>query len=166
LINSAGEVKAYPIRVGLTQESFSRWQDHPRANLGLAYELNRMRYGLKVLLPMTAFQSPVFVGKATKILLLTGRRTGVPGFRLRKMAWIRLYPVVFMNLVIGVGLPMMREYFLEGGSEDSCRLARIFFSRLRASFSLMRRAMHLEMLLGTDPAENAARLIQYMDQLG
>ena len=61
---------------------------------------------------------------------------------------------LFVHLVIGLGLPMVLEYFWEKGFRDFLCKSKIFFSRFSAAFFLALRAKNYIIYLGNDIEHN------------
>lgn len=162
LITTRGTAWAFPIRVGTTPEGRARLGAHPSLNWDKCYELCRMRYGRKLLLPISAIQNRVLEKEAARVTLLIGRRTGKPGCKVKSVTFLTVLPVILLNLGVGVGLPMMREYYVEGRWGDLASLLKILRSRLRATLSLAWKARCLRIELGTDSPTNVRVLRAYL----
>jgi hypothetical protein len=65
----------------------------------------------------------------------------------------------FKHGVIGIGLPMVIEYFWENGFSDFVIKIRIFILRLLAFSGLLLRAKKMKLYLGKNP-KDAAELIK------
>ncbi len=155
LINRAGEVSPFPLRVGVKGNGNPQEGELKNLNWQKAYSLDRMQYGLKWLFPVSAFQNPVAKRPSAKIILMTGKKDSQSSVKIQRSSFFRLYKEVFVSLVIGVGLPIMREHFLEMTWRDGVKLAQIFFSRLWTSWVLTWKSEKYFITLSTDLSQNA-----------
>ena len=73
--------------------------------------------------------------------------------------WV-LFKELIKFQVIGLGLPMILEYFWQLGFVDFIRKAFIAFSRLWSSLRLLWRSKTYTVYLGTDPKKNVEMINQ------
>ncbi len=163
LVDSSGNIYPFAIRVGM---------DNPKQAENLKnkfseafhYTLSREHYGMKYLMDIMDFpnhiHSPV---PQEKIILFAGRRNGYTKCTILKCSKIRLFPNLFINLIIGVGLPMIREYFVEKNIRDSYKIIKIFFSRLKSSVALLLKAKTYIFNLSENPVINAEEINRFLD---
>jgi hypothetical protein len=163
LVTGTGKIRRFPVRFGIKPGQLDQWVSHPNLRLEEAYELDRMRYGKKLLLPLSAVRNPVCSTDSSRVILITGTRSALPGCEIREVSGFRSLPILFTDLVIGVGLPMMREYFIEPGWRDFAIVTGIFFRRLGAALRLALRARHLRIRLGPKPEMNARTLKTFLE---
>ena len=161
LVSRTGLVRALALRAGTLQNQLTL------GALSLkkpAYELDRMRYGRKYLFPIENFGCPVSKEEHGEIVLVLGRRTSRSEPEVRPLNALWILPTLFSQMVIGAGLPMMREYFIENRPRDYLLLVRIAWSRLIAAYRLLRRSTIHELQLSTDSSKNAALVTQIMER--
>lgn len=162
LITRRGMVLPFPLRIGIKPDMSERASVMEVVNWNQHYTLQRMRYGLKYLLPIVAVKRSVFQPENQPVYLLIGKRVNRKDCKIYRASALKAFPMVFLNLVIGVGLPMMREYFFENNFMDWVQVFRIFMSRIKIAARLIKFSKKYQIELGTDPEINAevvARLV-------
>lgn len=149
LIDQAGAPKTQALRLGLPAEFHHFYEKK-------TYRLERRSFGTKILLPIEQLHRDIFDGEAKKVVLLFGSRkinsmvpTAWPIGRFQ--AFIRL----ISPLIVGVGLPMIFEYFWESGWRDFIIKSKIALLRIRATFHLVMRASIWRIELGDDREANS-----------
>lgn len=163
LVDVDGRVRAFPLRVGLDPENAERHSTLELIDWPKAYALSRMRFGRKILVPINAIHRSVYRKPSGTTVLVTGIRRDQSGARLIRTGVLGLLPTVLRNMVIGDGLPMMREYFIENSPRDFLRCARILFSRLRSGAMLLLRSEKYRIYLGNDHATNVRELQRLLE---
>jgi hypothetical protein len=156
LIDSEGEVLPFPVRFGLEKDGLrpKSWEKHD------SYSLKRREYGIKTLYSLDELKTTIGASYRKKVILV-GKRSGKNKSEIIKgSVWSPLSHVIKEGL-IGVGLPILLEYFWQSGFEDFSLKTRIFFSRLRSFWRLLRTSEVYEISLGNDPVENAQFLIDW-----
>ena len=150
LISRWGKILPFPIRVGI---------DDPKKALALSsdpsfvYQLDRQHYGKKTLLSLKGLPNPVGSHYQHSILLRSIRFNG-PGCSLEKSSKLTLLRELVKFQVIGLGLPIILEYFWELGPRDFAKKSFIVLSRFCASVLLILRSKTYTVFLGTDPEKN------------
>lgn len=150
LIDSHGNARSWALRVGLPSDFHIFYQ-------GKTYELHRRFFGKKTLLPVAELKREVFKNDSSgRAVILFGSRTQgamVP------TAWpigrLQALTLLIMPMVIGVGLPMIFEYFWESGRRDFVLKSKIALLRLRAAVRLAWLADNWRIELGTDRSANS-----------
>lgn len=69
------------------------------------------------------------------------------------------------DLVFGLGIPQLIEYFLRYSVEDFLKKTGIFISRLNETFHLMYNSKTYIFEMGTDRVENSKKIIDFLDSL-
>ena len=149
LISRWGRVRAFPIRVGIeASESPPRVEDETAI-----YRLRRERYGDKILISLRGLSNPIGE-EYRRVVLFKGIRHNGPGCRVVRSSRWALGVELFKSQVIGLGLPMILEYFWEAGWADFFRKSFIALSRFLSSALLLLRSRAYTVFLETDPKEN------------
>ena len=163
LISKDGVPHCFPLRIGVTASWLEKHQ-HSSAHIDFTqmYEITRMKYGKKHLLPITAFKNTILKSSTSPQLILLGKRTQGP-CRIVSISAMRALPILFLNLAVGLGLPMMREYFFEPGLKRNLNIPRIFFSRLGVVLKLMRQSHFAYIQLSPDPSNNLKVLCSFLE---
>ena len=151
LVSRWGRVHPFPMRVGF---------DGPRDNIlsmvqdpASVYQLHREHYGRKTLISMRGIANSVG-GDYRKLIIFQGVRCRFSGCRIKPVSkWALLWTLIKFQ-VIGLGLPMILEYFWETGFRDFLRKSFIAISRFWAVILLLSRAKTYTVVLGIDPEKN------------
>ena len=154
LIDCHGRVHPFPLRLGLGLVPKDLAIKNASENI---YHLERKFYGRKRLLCLSGLKNPV--GRNyRKALIFQGRRgTGEDPIIVRKSP-LHFFMALMKHMALGVGLPIIFEYFWRRGFSDFCTKAEIAFLRLRLAFLLVNEHDFYEVSLGTDPKKNAQAL--------
>jgi len=145
IIDSWGRVRSFPLRIGLESNA-----EIPVGDENLIYSLDRSQYGLKKLLPLNYFPNKIFQGCGKDIILLNCKRSYGSHFSISKASKVSMIVPLVKNMVIGVGLPMVLEYFLESGPKDLLKRVGIILRRTMAALFLLMRARTYHVYLGND----------------
>lgn len=149
LIDQEGLPRTQAIRLGLAPEFHHFYE-------GKTYKLERRSFGTKTLLPIEHLHRDLFKGEVRKVVLLFGSRktkSMVP------KAWavgpVQSFIRLILPLIVGVGLPMIFEYFWESGWRDFIVKSKIALLRIRSTFHLVMRAEKWRIELGDDREANS-----------
>jgi hypothetical protein len=152
VIDSKGNLLNFPIRFGL--------EDRPHykgllENIDQQYlfHLEREQYGKKILVDFKAFQQRV-TEPCKKNILIQGFRINSQSCQIQKISRLEMFRYLFVNMVVGVGLPMIIEYFIENTLKDHVGNLLIFFKRLKASVSLLLKSECYVSYMGYDIDNN------------
>jgi hypothetical protein len=144
VIDSFGAVYSYPLRIGVEEK-----HDLSESLLEDSYTIDRSQWGKKTLIPLTSFPNKI-AGKKSKVTLFSFKRIYAKECKIEKITFIETFINLQTHMVIGIGLPMILEYFLEFHLKDFFRLGAIFLRRLSASFMLSLNSENYKIYLGTD----------------
>jgi len=161
LLKAGSGVMAFPLRVGIEPKARHFYEDMAYVDLSQHYVLKRRQYGEKLLIPLTAIKAPIYQGGVQPVVLVCGVKTEQTECRIVPTGWATFIWPLILNLVVGVGLPVMREYFIEGTLKDVWTIFRILVSRIRAALWLLKTSEKYKVFLASDPRRNA----EAMDQL-
>lgn len=164
LINGMGEVESFPIRIGFELNS------HTKAELenykSKAYSFEREEYGPKELIDLAEFSNPIATTKK-RVLLFQGIRVhGVEEARVVEISKVKMLRYLVKNMVVGVGLPMVLEYYLESTWADKLKNFKILLKRSLAALRLLRRSQCFEIYMGNNPEENFKTVKKLLDAHG
>jgi hypothetical protein len=160
LISGLGEILPFPLRVGLCDEG-ERLKEH--IDKSVIYSMIRREYGKKYLLPIDAFDNEI-ASKAKNQVLLIGKRVGKDYFKIKKKSYLSIMLSLFYHMIIGIGLPLIFEYFWEKGVKDFKIKTIIFFKRLRSAHNLARSSNCYSFIFGNDPHKNAEKLLKFLKE--
>lgn len=159
LVGSSGDCYPFPLRVGL--HDIERLPDGDRS---LIYSLNRPLFGRKNLVPMKYFKNNV-AKKSTKVILMEGFRVQSDTCVILKSNSFVAFNSLIKHMIVGVGLPIIIEYFLEYNLKDSMRNLKILVYRLVAALNLARRSKFYKVLLGRDRDTNSSTIYNHLKKV-
>lgn len=159
VIDVSGTVHPFPLRLGLEEGSFIP----EYINKDSIYLLNRRKFGTKLLIPIEALgRSIAQSSNAKRTILIAGKRTERKVPRILRVGAIRMFPRVFISMIIGIGLPMILEYFFESGTNDIIKRVKIILSRTRAGFMLMMKSEKYFFEMSNDIDANESALLNFL----
>ena len=143
-----GKVYSFPLRVGVEAA-----EDLPPELLKDSYQIDRAQWGKKTLLPLTSFPNKI-TEPTSNITLLTFVRVYDKSCSIEKCSFLEMFINLQTHMVVGIGLPMILEYFLELNMKDFFRLATIFCKRIISAFTLCLFSQRYKVYLGNDTEIN------------
>lgn len=152
LIDQRGRVRSFPIRIGFEPESYSgkileSYKDR-------SYSFHREEYGDKFLVDLAEFKNKISDIKKKVVLFQGVRVHGLERPEAHKIGKLKMFKYLLKNMVVGIGLPMVLEYYLEGGLVGKIKDIKILLRRTIAAMSLLGRSECYLVKLGPIPAEN------------
>ena len=157
LVTGQGKLLPFPLRVGLESK-----QEYPCYDSKEFYILERRRFGTKYLMDIASFKNSVAKNtELNSLFLFKSKRVDRPGCVIKKTNRLNLVLNLFINMVVGLGLPYAREFYLEHSVSDFFRLMKIGFGRLISSFLLLKSAQCFSIQLGNQPGMNAKALADF-----
>lgn len=159
LIDSQGDVHPFLIRIGFEENGKvpRKWSDKP------FYFLERRHFGLKKLL---SFEDISFRpgGNYERVFLLRVSKKRGERVRVKEEFGLLHLKHLFKEGVIGIGLPMLYEYFWETGWKDFLIKTSIFFGRLGAFLRLWLKAKKYKVVLTNNPEQNGILLVKELER--
>ncbi len=147
LIDRHGNVFAFPSRLGVVQKPVKlREQDFLRL-------VNRREHGPKWLLDAEIYFERISA-LAKPGLLVFGRKKLSGACEIRNSGRLSAFRELCSALVLGVGIPQLREYFLRCEFKDVLRKVLLTISRLWTALVLVARSRCFVIELGPDREEN------------
>ena len=152
LVNTKGEILSFPIRLGFelnsyTQDKLSEYRDK-------SYRFERVEYGPKDLINILEFKNNISSPKK-KVVLFQGirvHRNGHP--EIKRISKFKMLKYLLKNMVVGVGLPMVLEYYLESSFKDKIINLKTLMLRAISALFLLKNSQCYEVYLTKDPAKN------------
>jgi len=140
-----GRLLAFPTRIGIRGDVTGVAPENLRV-------FPRRNHGPKTLIDLDHFRARI-VAEARPHALIVGVRQSGSHSWIEPISRARLLRSLTGNLIIGVGLPQVVEYFLRSGVREVLRKASIVRSRVTASLGLLARSKCYRLSLGRgDPA--------------
>lgn len=161
LVNLAGEILPFPIKIGLSDLPGNLEVLNPEENF---YTMDRAHYGKKQLLCLNGLPGRVEDQnkKFKKVLLIEAFRYNSKTSILKDSSFFSTGKGLLKHGVIGFGLPMVIEYFWESGFSDFITKVKIFFLRLTSFSCLLFRSRRMKLFLGKNPQEASEVIMKYV----
>lgn len=149
VISRLGEIYPFPLRVGIEEGAqIPSFVDQEKV-----YYLTRRNHGKKTLIPLMGMERKI-ASSGGKNILIVGKRSNKNEPSVQAILKIKMFHHLIHNMVIGIGLPMILEYFLETGINDFFRKVKIILSRTVAATFLLMRSDCYELEMTSDIAKN------------
>ena len=161
IITQKGEVLPFPLRIGseskkFLQDIFPYIQDE---DLVL---FERISYSKKYLLGLTKLKNKIHAGK--KNILVVGFRSSFKTPVIKKIGSMKMLKHTLEHMVVGIGLPMIVEYFLRNNFKDHIVNFSIFLSRLRAAVNLVFFSENYEIYCSSDINLNKQMMVELLNE--
>ena len=164
LIDSWGRVHPFPLKLGLNEIPEELEIKDIVENI---YFMKREHYGEKKLICTRGIKDRVenIDAKFTKIVLAEAFRYNSPHSIILSSSWLKTFGGLFKHGVLGLGSPIIIEYFWQSGWRDFIIKTRIFLLRCLAFFSLSIRARKIKIYSGHSPKETAGQIINFLEKI-
>jgi hypothetical protein len=161
-VSIGGTLHAFPIRVGYELNSYSKKRLEKYKDK--AYRFDREEYDAKDLIDILEFNNEIKKESRDKTILFQGIRINEEDkCSYKKISKFKMWRYLQKNMIVGVGLPMVLEYYLESSFSDKLKNIKILFSRCIAAFNLLLRSDCYEVYLGFNPEENFKKLNELLE---
>jgi hypothetical protein len=162
LIDSMGRLHPFPIKIGFNQVPQDLEVESPEENI---YTMERQSHGLKYLVSTKGLgKKVVSEGRFSRIILAEGFRFSSKDFRIERSSWLQTFKGLLKHGVVGVGSPIVIEYFWQSGMRDFFIKTKIFFLRLMAFINLCTRAKKIRLFCGSQPKVIALGILEYLEK--
>lgn len=155
LISKEGKILPFPLRIGLDS---GVKLDVPQQYLR---RFVRRRYGSKTLIDIDYFKDKIAKISQPGIILI-GEREFSNKARIVKTGKIKAIGPFIRNMVFGLGLPQMVEYFLRNNLGDILSNTKIALSRLFVSLKIIRESKTYSFIIGRNKTKNAETLLNFL----
>ncbi len=159
-IDWRGKLYPFPIRVGTND--ITGYADF--VNIEKSYELVRRDHGVKTLIPVSAIPNKIHTDVVERIILFEGARIYSNECELHNISSLKIFIAQIKHVIIGVGLPMVLEYFLEPSIKDIPKRIIIIVKRSLAAFNLARKSSSYTIYLGLSRETNVKIVSQLLKQ--
>lgn len=163
LIDRLGHVHAFPIKIGVDDARRIPFDiTNPEENI---YQLNREQYGPKTFICLNGLKEKVELPgtQFDKVIIAEGFRYNADHSLIRCSSWVSTYLGLFKHGVIGIGLPMILEYFWEFGIKDFIIKSKIFLLRFYSFGILCSRNHRIKIQLGRKSDLSAKAIFEYLE---
>jgi hypothetical protein len=162
LVDSAGCVRPFPLKIGFNNLPEKLFINNKESNV---YKMRRTHFGEKVIVSTRGISEKVILsGQFKKIILAEGFRFNSDSFSIFKSTWFQSFKGLFKHGVIGIGSPIIIEFFWESGFKDFIVKVLIFFRRLFAFYLLSLKATKITILCGKNPEKTAHGILKYLEE--
>ncbi len=154
IISSDGSIYPFPLRVGIKElpENINNIEEY-------IFELERKEFGNKKLIDIRAFKNKIAQASNANIILIDAVRTTYEQGRLEPISKLKMLFPLLKYMGIGLGLPIIIEYFLENGFKGFFQNCLIFSKRIFAIINLLFKSKQYRLYMGTNKDDNI-RLVQ------
>ena len=151
LISPQGRVLPFPLRLGV--------EKIPADVLGDFPTFKRRHHSTKYLIPLQKLAAPIAQGSGGSPILVFGQRWSEQAPRIARLSPLRSLRGLFEHMVIGIGLPMVLEYFVQHTPRDWLRLVRIGIGRSKAALGLWQHGESWHIRLSGESAAKAKAIL-------
>lgn len=163
LVDSLGRIHPFPLKIGLNDGPQGLEVINPSENV---YHMRRAHYGDKVLVSTKGLPGKVesFNNIYHEIVLAEAFRYNSGLSILKKSTILTTLKGLFKHGVIGLGSPIILEYFWQNTWKDFAIKTWIFFRRLSAFTVFSLRADRVKIHLGRNPVEASRMILKYLEK--
>lgn len=158
LIGQDGLIHPFPLRIGLNHHA----EKYCFIQQEKVYTLQRKEYGKKVLVPVSGVIKKVAKTNCKPNIVLIGKRANFKYVHFSAIGFKKSFIHLMEHLIIGLGLPMIAEFFITHSLKDYPDGIKILFSRLKAAYSLTRNGKFYEVWLTENPVKNAKEIERFL----
>ena len=160
LIDREGRVHPFPLRLGFHRlPKGLRVRDY-KSNV---YHIEREHHGRKVLVCLNGIANPVAKNGYRKLLVFEGRRIKGEGIIISQRGFLPFFYALLKHMVVGLGCPLILEYFWRRGPRDFFVKTSIALLRLRCALKLVWNHDFYSVCLGENPRKNAVEIKKWLD---
>jgi hypothetical protein len=161
LIDTFGNVYPFPLKLGLDSIPLEMQIFEREKN---TYSMKRNYYGVKELICTRGLPGKVepMTSKFKKVILVEAFRYNSPTSILAKSSFLKTFKGLLKHGVIGIGSPIVIEYFWETGFIDFLKKTGIFFLRILAFTSLSVRSKKMQLFLGKNSKNTSQEILNIL----
>lgn len=163
LIDKRGNIHPFPIKIGMENESNHGLNiTNQKENI---YFLKREQYGIKTFICLDGLENKIEKpGKIfEKVIIAEAFRFNSDFSEIKNSSWTSTFKGLFKHGIIGIGLPMIVEYFWEFGIKDFSVKTKIFFYRLYAFFIFSMKSKRIKIQLGKRSDLTATLILKFLE---
>nr|MBP7089095.1 hypothetical protein [Candidatus Omnitrophota bacterium] len=158
LVDRNGRIFPFPIRIGVSASE--KPKDIPNQYV---YYIERMEFGPKYLIDVTAFKDKIAKESSLPWLILIGIRALGPGSKIMPVSKIKVFREFIKNSVIGLGLYQGMEFILQKSIFELLGKLGLIFSRLKNAFKIILASKTYLFIIGSDKKQNTATLLSFLN---
>ncbi len=162
LVDTWGRIHAFPLKLGLNEKPKNFNIDNEAENL---YSMKRAFFGEKFLICTRGLPGKIEKTEKVfdKIILAEAFRYNSVASLILDSSWLKTSKGLFKHGVLGLGSPIILEYFWQTGVRDFVIKSIIFLLRAFAFGMLGFRAKKIKIYSGKRPDETAKEIIKYLE---
>ena len=134
VVDRAGRIYPFPLRIGIEDKN-KLYSYFPYLRETDVYEFERQNFCKKYLVSIEQLENRISTGVSN--VLIQGFRTTLEKPKLKKISKIKMFKYLLGHMVIGIGLPLILEYFIEHTIRDHLRNLKNLSSRLISAIFLL-----------------------------
>jgi hypothetical protein len=156
VIDRKGNIYPFPLRIGIEEDA----PVPSYVNKEHTYKMIRKKFGPKILIPIQSIQRELATDtKPQRTILVIGKRSRKKRSQIKQISALAVFPHLLKYMIVGIGLPMILEYFLETGFKDIVSRFKIIVSRTIAASALIIRSEKYLMETSSNVPENCSMMI-------
>ncbi len=163
LIDSFGCVHTFALKLGLNKIPDNLKIENREENI---YSMKRSLYGEKTLICTRGLEGKVEGSSRVfrNVILAEAFRFNSESSKIIPSPWFKTLKGLFKHGVIGIGSPMVIEYFWQSGLSDFLVKTRIFILRCMAFGALSVRSRRIQIHSGRNPEQTAGEVIKFLEK--
>lgn len=162
IITNKGEVLPFPLRIGSESKEFLKNKFSYLSDEDLSF-FKREHYSAKYVVNLKKIKNKV-ESNAKEDILVVGIRSTFDIPLVEKTSKLKMLKHMLEHMVVGIGLPMIVEYFLQNTIKDHFVNFAILLSRIKASLKILGRSRCYKIYLSENINLNATMLKELIDE--
>lgn len=164
LIDSFGCVHTFALKLGLDTIPENLNIENREENV---YRMRRKLYGEKQIICTKGLPGKIEENSKIfhRVVLAEAFRYNSTESKILPSSWFKIFKGLFKHGIIGIGSPMVIEYFWQNGLSDFLTKTRIFILRSIAFLSLSLRSKRIQIHSGQRPEHTAKEIIKFLESL-
>lgn len=162
LINWKGEVLPFLLKIGLNEIPADLNVLNKEENI---YSMKRELHGEKILVCTKGIEEKLVDNGQifSRIILAEAFRFNSTQSKILPSSWRKTFKGLFKHGIIGIGSPIIIEYFWESGLSDFILKTWIFCRRFIAFLTLSLRSKRVMIYAGTSPAATSKEILRFLE---
>jgi hypothetical protein len=161
VVDRFGRIYPFPLRLGIEDKN-KLYSYFPYLRESNIYKFKRQNFSEKYLVSTNELRNKVNTGE--KNILIQGFRTTLNKPKLVRISKLKMFKFLMNHMVIGIGLPLILEYFLEHNIRDHVKNIKNLVSRLFSSVSLLLNSDCYEFYMSENIIANGIFLKKELDE--
>ncbi|MFT6630782.1 MAG: hypothetical protein ACJAS4_000724 [Bacteriovoracaceae bacterium] len=161
VVDRKGRIYPFPLRIGIEDKN-KLYSYFPYLREADVYEFERQNFNKKYLVSIEQLENKVSTGDCN--ILIQGFRTTLDKPRLEKITKFKMFKYLLGHMVIGIGLPLILEYFIEHTTRDHFRNIKNLLSRLISAYFLLLKSECYEFYMTENVVANGVYLKKELNE--